>query len=331
MAMAQSKWSGRKVLVTGATGLLGSWLVKDLLVRGARVVAFVRDFDPQSEFIRSGDYKRTTIVQGRLEDFDSVERAVNESEIHTVFHLGAQTIVGAAQRSPLATFESNIRGTYNLLEACRIHSSLVGAVVVASSDKAYGESDALPYKESMPLAGRQPYELSKSCADLISQGYFHSFRLPVAVARCGNIFGGGDLNWSRIVPGTIMSCIRGQRPQIRSDGTYVRDYLYVKDASRAYIQLAEHLMDRQAAGEAFNFSLEKPASVLEIVRAIQVLMDCQNLEPEVQNVAAGEIRSQCLDSSKAREELGWKPEFSLESGLQETIDWYRRFAGFHAA
>jgi CDP-glucose 4,6-dehydratase len=325
MAGSPSIWSGRNVLVTGATGLLGSWLIKDLLDLGASVVSFVRDCDPQSELVRSGDYKRTRMVSGALEDYAAIARTINELEVQTVFHLGAQTIVGAAQRSPLQTFESNIRGTYNLLEACRLHPTLVSAVVVASSDKAYGHSDKLPYTEDLPLSGKQPYELSKSCTDLISQGYFHSYKLPVSIARCGNIYGGGDLNWSRIIPGTIMSCLRGIRPVIRSDGTFVRDYLYVKDASRAYICLAEQVISGSEAGEAFNFSPEKALSVIEIVKAILELTG-HTFEPEIQNIAAGEIHSQYLDATKAKNRLGWKPEFKLQDGLKETIAWYQKFA-----
>lgn len=323
--MANNIWQNRKVLVTGATGLVGSWLVKQLLKQEAYVVAFVRDFDPQSEFVRSGDFKRTSIVDGRLEEYYDLERAINEHEIEVVLHLAAQTIVGVAQRSPLQTFEANIRGTYNLLDACRVHRQLVKAVVVASSDKAYGDSDVLPYKEDMPLKGKQPYEMSKSCADLIAQSYHHSYGVPVAIARCGNIFGGGDLNWSRIVPGTILSCLKDLRPIIRSDGTLVRDYLYVQDATGAYMRLAESLLDRTIAGEAFNFSPEKAVNVLEIVEVIQQLMSCQHLAPVIENSASGEIHSQYLDSSKAKRVLNWRPQFSLTQGLEETIDWYRKY------
>jgi len=318
-------WNKRRVLVTGATGIIGSWLVKDLLAQGAYVVALVRDADPQSELYRSGDIRRVTVVNGALEDFWTLERAINEHEVDTVFHLGAQTIVGTAHRFPLPTFEANIRGTYNLLEACRLHKDMVQRVVIASSDKAYGEQPNLPYTEDMPLNGRHPYEVSKSCADLIAQCYHHTYGLPVAIARCGNVYGGGDLNWSRIVPGTIRSFLRGERPVIRSDGTYVRDYIYVKDAARAYMRLAECLDDNRVRGEAFNFSAESPMSVLELVTVIQRLMGCEHIEPDILNCAEGEIRTQYLSAAKARTILGWQPGYSLEAGLQETIDWYRRF------
>lgn len=320
-------WQSRKVFVTGATGMIGSWLVKELLGQGASVVVLVQDTDPRSEFLRSGDYLQSSIVNGCLEDFWALERAINLYEIDTVFHLGAQTIVGVAHRFPLPTFEANIRGTYNLLEACRLHKDMVQRVVIASSDKAYGEQPNLPYTEEMSITGRHPYEVSKSCADLIAQAYHHTYGLPVAIARCGNVYGGGDLNWSRIVPGTIRSLLRGGRPIIRSDGTYVRDYIYMKDVARAYMRLAECLDHNRVQGEAFNFSTEKPMTVLDLVSAIHVLMDCGHIEPDIRNSAEGEIRHQHLSAAKARNMLKWEPAFDIESGLRETIEWYRDFLG----
>lgn len=325
MMIADFWKEGRRVFVTGATGIVGSWLVKELLAHGAYVVALVLDADPQSELYRSGDIQRVSVVNGALEDFWTLERAINLYEIDTVFHLGAQTIVGVAHRFPLPTFEANIRGTYNLLETCRLHSNMVRRVVIASSDKAYGEQPLLPYTENMPLNGRHPYEVSKSCADLIAQSYHHTYGLPVVITRCGNVYGGGDLNWSRIVPGTIRSLLRGERPIIRSDGTYVRDYIYVKDVGRAYMQLAKCLDDSRVQGEAFNFSTEKPMTVLELVNVIQKLMNCEHIKPDIRNCAEGEIRSQHLSAEKARTILKWEPEFDLESGLRETIAWYRGF------
>ena len=320
-------WDGRRVLVTGATGMVGSWLVKDLLGLGARVVALIRDADPRSELYRSGDIHRISVVNGRLEEYGDLERAINEHETDVVLHLGAQTIVGTAQRNPLATFEANIRGTYNLLEACRVHRGLVERVVVASSDKAYGTQPVLPYTEDMSLTGEQPYEVSKSCTDLLSRSYFLTYGLPVTVARCGNIFGGGDLNWSRIIPGTIRSCLRGERPIIRSDGTFVRDYIYVKDVSRAYLRLAERMDDPEVNGEAFNFSPERALTVLELVRLVQEQMGRADLEPLIQNAAQGEIHSQYLNSAKANRLLKWGPQFTLEEGMSETATWYRDFLG----
>ena len=320
-------WKDRRVFVTGATGMIGAWLVKDLLAQGAYVVALVLDADPQSELYRSGDVNRLSMVNGNLEDFSTLERAINAHEADTVFHLGAQAIVGVAHRAPLPTFETNVRGTWNLLEACRLHRDLVERVVIASSDKAYGAQPRLPYTEDMPVAGMHPYEVSKSAADLIARTYYHTYGLPVAIARCGNVFGGGDLNWSRIVPGTIRSFLRGERPVVRSDGSYVRDYFYVKDASRAYLRLGERLGDPQVVGEAFNFSNESPMSVLDLVAVIQKLMDASHLEPDVRDVAEGEIHSQYLSAARAREQLGWAPEFDLEAGLRETIAWYRQYLG----
>jgi CDP-glucose 4,6-dehydratase len=256
-----------------------------------------------------------------------VERAINEHDVDTVFHLGAQTLVTVAHRSPLPTFETNIRGTYNVLEACRVHRDLVHRVVIASSDKAYGEQKRLPYVESMALAGAHPYDVSKSCADMLARAYAETYGLPVAVARCGNVYGGGDLNWNRIVPGTIRSLFHGERPVIRSDGRYVRDYFYVKDAVRAYLSLADRLGDARVQGEAFNFSTESPLTVLGMAAAIQKNMGCSHLTPDVRDIATGEIRSQYLSAAKAREVLGWEPEFDLDSGLSETVAWYQGLLG----
>jgi CDP-glucose 4,6-dehydratase len=318
-------WRGRRTLVTGATGIVGSWLVKDLLARQATVVVLVRDADPQSELVRSGDIGRTIVVNGELEDERVVERAINEHEVDTIFHLGAQTLVGVAHRSPVPTLEANVRGTYYLLEAARRHEKLVSAVVVASSDKAYGESDRLPYTEDMPLGGRHPYDVSKVCAELLALSYESTYGVPVGIARCANIYGGGDLNWSRIVPGTIRSLLLGQRPVLRSDGTFVRDYMYVKDAARSYIALCEALLARSAQGEAFNFGADAACTVREIVERIAVLMGHSDVEPEILDSAEGEIHDQFLDASKARAALSWAPDYDLDRGLAETIDWYRDF------
>lgn len=320
-------WANRRVLVTGATGIVGSWVVKDLVNRSAEVVALVLDANPQTELYRSGFVKQVNVVDGRLEDLSALERAIVGYEIDTVIHLGAQAIVGAAYRSPVGTFETNIQGTWNLLEVCRLHPDLVKRVVIASSDKAYGAQDQLPYTEEMPLLGRQPYEVSKSCADAIAQTYYHSYGLPISIARCGNIFGGGDLNWSRIVPATIRSLYQGQSPLIRSDGKYIRDYIYVKDVSMAYLTLAENLDSAEVRGEGFNFSPDSRVTVLEIVDKIRHLMNCEHLSPTVLNEARGEIRNQYLSSGKASRVLHWKPIYSLDEGLRETIDWYIKFFG----
>lgn len=318
-------WKGVRVFVTGATGIIGSWLVRRLLERNAHVVALVLDWDPQSELIRSGDVDRIHVVEGDLQDYATLERAISEREVTTVFHLGAQTIVGTALRSPLATFETNIRGTYNLLEACRVHRDLVERIVVASSDKAYGEAKRLPYTEEMTPNGQHPYDVSKSCADLIAIAYARTYKLPVTVARCGNVYGGGDLNWSRIVPGTIRSLLRKERPVLRSDGKYVRDYIYVSDIVDAYLLLAEKTTLDGVRGEAFNFGNESRVTALEMTRNVQQLMGNGDLEPIILNQAEAEIKHQTLDSSKAKRLLNWSPHYSLQHGLTETIEWYRTF------
>jgi CDP-glucose 4,6-dehydratase len=320
-------WAEKRALVTGATGIVGSWLVKSLLGRGASVVTLVRDADPQSELYRSGDVQRTTVVTGALEDFWTVERAINEHDVDTVFHLGAQTIVNTAHRFPLPTFEANIRGTYHVLEACRLHAGLVRRLVVASSDKAYGDQPSLPYTEDSPLLGSHPYDVSKSCADLLARSYFHTYGLAVAITRCGNVYGGGDLNWSRIVPGTIRSLLRGERPVVRSDGTLVRDYIYVEDVVEAYLVTAESIDTRGVAGEALNFSAGSAVTVSEIVAALQKLTGRTDLAPVVLGQARGEIRRQTLSCEKARRVLGWSHRYSLEDGLRPTLEWYARLLG----
>jgi len=326
-----SFWSDRNVFVTGATGLLGSWLVGDLLARGANVVCLMRDWVPRSLLASSGDLERANVVRGELEDHALLLRAINEYEIDSVFHLGAQTIVGTASRSALSTFEANVRGTWNLLEACRSCAKRVERVVVASSDKAYGSHEKLPYTEDAPLQGRFPYDASKSCADLISLSYFHTFGVPVAVTRCGNLYGGGDLNFNRLIPGTIRSALRDQPPIVRSDGKFIRDYFFVRDAVMAYVELAEQLPDERFVGQAFNFGTETPLSVLELVERILAVMDKSRLEPVILNEASHEIREQYLDCSKARRMLGWKPRFGLEESLQETVAWYRAWLGQEAS
>jgi CDP-glucose 4,6-dehydratase len=317
-------WDDRNVFVTGCTGILGAWTTRELVQRGANVVGLVRDRVPGSLVLQTPEWSSVTAVHGDVEDFDLVERALNEYEIETVLHLAAQTIVGTANRSPLSTFESNIKGTWVLLEAARRTRS-VRRVVVASSDKAYGEHERLPYDETFALRGRHPYDVSKSCADLIAQAYHTTWGLPVAITRCGNLYGGGDLNWNRIVPGTVKSLLRRERPIIRSDGTYVRDYFYVLDAVYAYLALAERMDDTSLWGEAFNFSNEIQVTVLDLVHAIRAQMNAEALEPIILNETRAEIPHQYLSAEKARRVLGWSPAFDLERGLRETIAWYREF------
>jgi CDP-glucose 4,6-dehydratase len=321
-------WTKRNVLVTGATGIVGSQLVRRLLDLAAHVVCFVRDHDPASSLWFEGDIDRVSISNGRLEVFEHVKAAIVEREVDTIFHLGAQAIVGVGQRDPLGTFESNIRGTYHVLEACRLYGDRVKRIVIASSDKAYGDCESLPYTEDTPLAARNPYDVSKSCADLISQSYAASYGMPIAIARCGNIFGPGDLNWSRLVPGTIRSLLSSEQPIIRSDGTLVRDYLFVEDAANAYLAMADWLDDSRSANasqRAFNFSSNQPLNVLDMTRMIQRACGRIDLEPIVQNQAIGEIRSQHLDSSRAQTELNWAIKHDLASALKTTVEWYRTY------
>src|SRR6266404_3378656 len=319
-------WQDRPTLVTGATGLVGGCLVRRLVQAGADVVCLVRDWVPQSELVQAGLIERVKVVRGDVRDQSLLERALGEYEIDTTIHLAAQTIVGIANRNPISTFETNVAGTWSLLEACR-RTPTVRQIVVASSDKAYGELDELAYTEEAPLVGSHPYDVSKSCADLIAQTYATTYDSPVAVTRCGNFYGGGDLNWNRIVPGTIRSVLRGQRPVIRSDGEFVRDYFYAEDGAAANMILAEKLAaDATLRGQAFNFSNETQVTVLELVTRILTLMK-SDLKPEIRNEAVNEIRHQYLSADKARRLLGWHPLFSLDQGLEQTISWYREFLG----
>ena len=315
-------WQDRPVLVTGATGLLGGWLVESLIARGAQVVCLVRDQVPRSRLFAEALHHRAVICPGDVCDQATVERVLGENEIRTVFHLAAQTIVTIAVRNPVSTFESNVRGTWSLLEACR-RSPLVEQVVVASSDKAYGEQAVLPYSEATSLAGQAPYDVSKSCADLIAQSYARTWGVPVGITRCGNFFGGGDLNYNRLVPGVIRDLLNGRRPLVRSDGSFIRDYLYVEDGAEAYLCLAEALAARPAlAGRAFNFSLESPLTVLEMVGRITAAVGV-DLPPEILAEAGHEIPAQYLDASLARRELGWAPRIGLDEGLRRSVAWYR--------
>nr|WP_184308837.1 GDP-mannose 4,6-dehydratase [Anaerosolibacter carboniphilus] len=316
-------WKGKNVLVTGCTGFLGSYLAKELENRGANVVGLVRDLVPNSNLYSEPKISNMCMVNGSLEDLEIIERALGEHEIDTVFHLAAQAIVGVANRNPISTFKANIMGTWNILEACR-RSPLVKRVIVASSDKAYGDQEQLPYDENMPLQGNHPYDVSKSCADLIAQAYYHTYGLPVCITRCGNLYGGGDLNFNRIIPQTIKSILGGEAPIIRSDGTFIRDYFYVEDAVSAYLLLAEKMESLQLFGEAFNFSNEIQMNVKELVEMILHLMN-SDLAPVILNKGENEIKHQYLSAKKARDLLDWSPSFSVEEGLKKTIRWYENF------
>lgn len=322
--MKDTYWRNKNVFVTGCTGLLGSWLVKDLIDERANVTGLIRDWVPKSNLILQGSVNKTNIVRGDVKDYFLLERALNEYEIDTVFHLAAQTIVSIANRNPLSTFETNLKGTWDVLEACR-RTPTVKRVIVASSDKAYGEHEILPYTEDAPLKGTHPYDVSKSCADLLAFTYYHTYNLPVCITRCGNFYGGGDLNFNRIVPGTIRSIIFNERPIIRSDGSFIRDYIYIRDAVNAYLFLSKKMDELDIRGEAFNFSNEIQLTVLELTNEILRLMGREDLKPIILNEVKSEIKHQYLSAAKARNKLGWKPKYTLEEGLIETIDWYKEF------
>ncbi|GFP28134.1 GDP-mannose 4,6-dehydratase [Candidatus Hakubella thermalkaliphila] len=319
-------WSDKNVFLTGANGFIGSWLTKALVEAGANVVCIIRDSVKQSNLDLLGIRDRVSTVQGSVEDYLLIQRILNEYEIETCFHLAAQTIVGSANRSPLSTFESNIRGTWTILESCR-QSKLIERLVVASSDKAYGDHPTLPYTEDFPLNGLYPYDASKVCADVLTRCFCYTYNLPAAITRCANVYGGGDLNFSRIIPGTIRSVLRGENPIIRSDGTPVRDYIYISDVVRGYLLLAQHISTGMATGQAFNFGTNRPISVLDLVNLILRLSGCDSLAPRImlKTKIEGEIDRQFLSSEKAEKMLGWTPEVSLEEGLSKTIDWYRQY------
>jgi CDP-glucose 4,6-dehydratase len=317
-----SYWQDKTAFVTGATGLMGGWLVKALMRERASIVALVRDQSPESMIVREGMLDRIAVVSGELESLPTLQRAMAEYQPHTVFHLAAQPLVQVATLDPVGTLRANVMGTWNVLEACRLTGK--SNVVVASSDKAYGASEDLPYRETHPLQGRYPYDVSKSCTDLIAQMYCATYQLPTAIARCGNLFGGGDLNFSRTIPGVIKATLAGEPFVIRSDGRFIRDFLYVKDAAECYLRLGEKLAeDASIGGEAFNFSLGERLTVLDIVQMVLEIMDRADLKPVIENKASSEIREQYLDAGKARARLGWKPAYGMEAALMETVAWYR--------
>jgi CDP-glucose 4,6-dehydratase len=318
-------WRDRNVFVTGATGLLGSWMVEELVSQGANVTCLIRDWMPESKLVASGLSEQANLVYGELQNYELMVRVLNEFEINTVFHLGAQTIVGTAARSALSTFESNIKGTWTLLEACRECEKLIERIIVASSDKAYGSHENLPYTEDMALQGRFPYDVSKSCSDLIAQSYFHTYGLPIAITRFVNLFGGGDLNFNRLVPGTILSALRDESPVIRSNGKFVRDYFYVLNAVDGYMRLAEKMPNDALNGQAFNFGYGEPLTVVELVDEILEVMGKSHLFPVIRNEASNEIVHQYLDCSKAQRLLNWQPRYDRKEGLRRTIEWYEEY------
>jgi CDP-glucose 4,6-dehydratase len=310
------------VFVTGAGGFVASWIAKALVDAGAQVVALVLDWAPRSTLTLIGAAEQVTRVQGTVTDAGLMARVLHTYEVDTVFHLAAQALVGVASRAPVTTFEANVQGTWTVLEACR-HCATVERVVVASSDKAYGVHTKLPYTEDFPLHGLYPYDASKACADLLSRCYATTYRLPVGVTRCANIYGGGDLNASRLIPEVVRAVLEGRAPVIRSDGSPTRDYLYIDDAVNAYLTLAEQLHRPDVRGQAFNFGTNSPISVLDLVRKIIALAGV-DLEPDVRGTASGEIDHQYLDSTKAERVLGWRPRVDLDEGLRRTLEWYNK-------
>ena len=317
-------WRGRRVFITGCTGFLGSWLTAALIERGAVVIGLVRQQEPESQLVRSGLIGQVEQVSGELLDYALLRSTLVECAIDTVFHLAGQTIVGVANREPVATFETNIRGTWLLLEAAR-QTPTVRGIVIASSEKAYGEQLNLPYREEFPLQGRHPYEVSKSCADLIAQSFAHTYGQAIAVTRCSNLYGGGDLNWNRLIPGTIRSLLSGERPVIRSDGSFRRDYLYVADAVRGYLMLAERLTEPGVRGQPFTLGSGCPVSALDVVRTIVALSGHPEWDPIILNEVKHEIQDEYLSPDKADAAIGWRPQYSLEAGLEEAMRWYRAY------
>lgn len=319
-----SFWRDRPTFVTGSTGLLGSWMTRLLVALKADVVTLIRDWVPQSRLLSDDTISKVKVVRGDVRDGDLIKRVFSEYEVDTCIHLAAQTIVGIANRMPIPTFETNISGTWNILEAARLWNK-TRSVIIASSDKAYGEHEILPYSENAALRGEHPYDVSKSCADLISLSYAKTYGTPVAVTRCGNLYGGGDLNWNRIVPGTIRSLLREEPPIIRSDGTMMRDYIYVPDAVDGYLTLAEKMLDGYLVGEAFNFGLDHPLTVIDIVKEIISISPFPEMKPTIKNIASNEIQNQYLSSEKAASILGWRAKYTLTEGLNETFSWYQKY------
>ena len=314
-------WKDKNVLVTGASGFIGSSVAKELVERGAKVVTIIRDIKNQNSIDALGIKDKITILIGNLIDLETVERSMNEYEIDTCFHIAAQAIVGSANRAPLSTFESNIKGTWNILETCRL-SKTIKRAIIASSDKAYGQQKILPYTEESPLLGYYPYDASKACADLLSTSYFKAYQVPLAIARNANTYGPADLNFNRIIPETIKSIIEGKQPVIRSDGTPERDYIFIKDSVNAYLTLAENVHRPDVVGQAFNFGSGTPINVIELYNKIIKLMG-KDIKPKILGEGKNEIDRQFLDSSKANKILNWNPKFNLDEGLKNTIEWYK--------
>ena len=320
--MDKIDWKSSKVFVTGADGFIGSHLAKTLIEMGAEVVTIVRDIKKKSNIDVLGLNGKINVIHGDLVDFKDCERTINEYDVDFCFHIAAQAIVGPANRSPLSTFESNIKGTWNILEACRTSKTIKG-VVFASSDKAYGQQEKLPYTEKSPLEGYYPYDASKACGELLARSYFMTYNLPIAITRNANTYGPADMNMSRIIPDVICKILKGEEPIIRSDGSPERDYMYIQDAVDAYILLAENLNRKDVVGQAFNFGTGTPISVLDLYNKIINLMG-KDIKPKILGEAKNEIDRQYLDSTKAKKILGWETKYDPDSGLKKTINWYQK-------
>jgi len=322
--MGHEFWKGKNVFVTGADGFIGGWVAKGLVDAGANVTVIIRDLKRQPNALDfHGMRDKVTIVIGDISDYAVISRLLNEKSIDTIFHLAAQAIVGTANRSPISTFESNIKGTWTILEGARV-TSTVKRVIVASSDKAYGDQKKLPYTEDQPLHGLFPYDASKVCADVLAQSYHASYGLPVCITRNANTYGGADGNMSRIVPDTVCSCLLGKELIIRSDGTLERDYMYVKDAVSAYLLLGENMHRKEIVGQAFNFGVGQPVTVIELFNSI-IRLTGSKIKPKILDQAKNEIKKQYLCVDKVKSLLSWKPAYTLDSGLKETIEWYHSY------
>lgn len=324
MNKGNNYWQDRKVLITGYEGFIGSWLVKFLLSFGAKIWGLDIKTHRKQTILSDKELNKVNIIKGNVENFPLVSKIIKESKIEFIFHLAAKSLVGDCLKKPIKAFSTNIKGTWNILEASR-NSNTIEVVIIASSDKAYGIQNRLPYREESPLVGSHPYDVSKSCADLLAYAYFHTYNLPVCVTRCGNVFGPGDFNFSRIVPDIIRSIIKDRTLIIRSDGKFTRDYIYVKDVVTGYLTLAQKMQRLRLFGEAFNFSNEKPISVLNLVKIIAEFNGQGKANYEITNKAKYEIKHQYLSAKKARQILKWSPQYNLEEGLKETIKWYKDF------
>ena len=318
--MKKEFWDGRNVLVTGAGGFKGSHLVEELSKTDANIISLVRDFDPRSYFETEGLGKKSTVVIGDIKDPVKIADIMSRYDINSVFHLGAQPLVTTALRNPKETLESNIMGTVNVLEAARLYSNAT-EILVVSSDKAYGPCDKLPYSETERLQGRAPYDVSKSCADLIAQMYAKVFDMPVTVSRCANVFGPGDLNLDRLVPGIMEAVIKGKALNIRSDGKMIREYIYVKDSVDGYMTLLENI--DKTRGEAFNIAGKEILSVIDAVNRVSSALG-QQVSMNILNKAKAEIGEQYLDGSKIKNLLGWEPETPFDDAVRQTYDWYKQ-------